>query len=113
MSAARGSPPSAVGQLIAYLHPATLRELAAVKERQDPARLARRQLTPVGVERLAEILLAGTMPTVGFWLRHRQTGPAAPPDDDADVDVTDESEAAVATVLHSFPDAVVEEEVFG
>ena len=49
----------------------TLRELAAVRERQDPARLARRQLTPEGQERLAEILARGDRPTIGFWRRYR------------------------------------------
>lgn len=50
---------------------ATLRELAAIKERQDPARLARQQLTPMGVDRLAEILARGDRPTIGFFRRYR------------------------------------------
>lgn len=57
--------------LVDQFDAATLRELAAVKERQDPARLARRQLSPAGVEILAEILIRGDRPTVGFFRRHR------------------------------------------
>jgi hypothetical protein len=51
------------------LSPTTLRELASLIERRDPALVARRQLSPEGLERLAEILLAGSSPTVGFWRR--------------------------------------------
>jgi hypothetical protein len=29
-----------------------------------------RELSPEGVERLAEILAAGSRPSLGFWLRH-------------------------------------------
>lgn len=54
-----------------HLEPGTLRALAAAIEGQDSRRVARRQLTPEGVDRLAEILLAGSRPTVGFWRRYR------------------------------------------
>jgi len=53
------------------LSPKTLRNLAAAIEGQDPQRAARHELTPEGVERLAEILLAGSQPTIGFWRRYR------------------------------------------
>lgn len=57
------------------LDPGHLRDLAAVIEWRSPAARARRELTPEGVERLAEILLAGDTPTLGFWKRHRKAQP--------------------------------------
>ncbi len=63
--------PAVIDLLVDQFDAATLRELAVIKERQDPARLARRQLTPEGVERLAEILVRGDRPTVGFFRRYR------------------------------------------
>ncbi len=59
---------------------ATLRELASLKERVDPERIARRQLTDDGVEKLSEILVRGDRPTIGFWTRYRAM-PAASPDE--------------------------------
>jgi hypothetical protein len=53
------------------LDPSTLRHLASAIEARSPEMVARRALTPEGVERLAEILLAGGKPTVGFWRRYR------------------------------------------
>ena len=61
----------AVAQILDHLDPSTLRELASVIEGQDPERRALRELTPEGVERLAEILIAGGRPTAGFWRRYR------------------------------------------
>ena len=61
----------ATEQILAYLDVPTLRELAAILEVRDPAMVARRSLTSEGVERLAEILLRGGKPTVGFWIRNR------------------------------------------
>ena len=63
--------PTAVEQILQYIDGPRLRELAAVKDRQDPVRLARRALTDEGVEKLADILLAGSSPTVGFLKRYR------------------------------------------
>ena len=60
---------------IAHLSPTTLRDLAAVIEWRSPAARARRELTPEGIERLADIYLAGSMPTCGFFLRHREPKP--------------------------------------
>lgn len=56
---------------LARLSPSTLRDLAAAIEGRDPQRVARRELSDEGVERLADILLAGSEPTVGFWRRYR------------------------------------------
>ncbi len=57
------------------LSPKTLRDLAAAIEWRSPQATARRELTPEGIERLADILLAGSAPTVGFFLRHRAVAP--------------------------------------
>ncbi|HXN62316.1 MAG TPA: hypothetical protein VN886_17865, partial [Acidimicrobiales bacterium] len=65
----RGLPPLQL--IVDQLDAKTLRELAAVRDRQDPARIARSQLTPEGVDRLAEILVKGDKPTLGFWRRYR------------------------------------------
>jgi hypothetical protein len=62
---------SAVAQILSYLDAPTLRHHASLKDAQDPQLVARRALTPQGVDRLAEILLAGGKPTVGFWRRYR------------------------------------------
>jgi hypothetical protein len=53
------------------LDPSTLRHLAAVIDARDPERVSRSRLSAEGVDRLADILLAGSRPTVGFWLRYR------------------------------------------
>jgi hypothetical protein len=57
--------------LLEHLAPSTLRHLAAAIEARDPEMVARRQLTEEGIERLADILLAGSVPTIGFWRRYR------------------------------------------
>jgi len=60
---------------IAHLSPETLRDLAAAIEWRSSAARARRALTDEGIERLADIYLAGSLPTVGFFLRHRRPTP--------------------------------------
>ncbi len=62
--------------LLARMDPTTLRDLghaliarAEAAEQADPRRKAYRNLTPEGIERLAEILASGSRPTVGFFLR--------------------------------------------
>ena len=57
--------------LLAHLSPETLRDLAAAIEYRSPNARARRQLTPEGIEKLADIFLAGSLPTVGFFRRFR------------------------------------------
>jgi len=57
------------------LGPRALRDLGhALIERARAAdaadRAGRRELTPEGVERLAEIIAGGSRPSLGFWLRH-------------------------------------------
>jgi hypothetical protein len=72
------------GAIPGSLGPRTLRHLghallarAQAMERTDPDRFAadRRELTPEGVERLAEIVAAGSRPSLGFFLRHRVEAP--------------------------------------
>jgi hypothetical protein len=65
--------PACRGAGIAHLSPRTLRDLAAAIEARTPGMRARRALTAEGIERLADILLAGTTPTVGFYRRHVRT----------------------------------------
>ena len=62
------------------MDPTTMRDLghaliarAEAAEEADPRRKAYRNLTPEGVERLAEILTVGDRPTIGFFLRNRRT----------------------------------------
>jgi hypothetical protein len=50
--------------------PEVLRELAAVIEKRDPARRARQSLTPESLEELADMLLAGKRPSLGWWVRN-------------------------------------------
>jgi hypothetical protein len=56
------------------LGPRTLRDLGhALIDRAraaEAADRAGRELTPEGVERLAEIIAGGSRPSLGFWLRH-------------------------------------------
>jgi len=54
------------------LSPGELRELASLLDERDPRRQANRQLSEEGINRLAEILAAGSRPTIGFWRRYGQ-----------------------------------------
>jgi hypothetical protein len=47
--------------------PGVLRELAALIESRDRSRRTRMELTPAALEELADMVLAGTRPTVGWW----------------------------------------------
>jgi hypothetical protein len=62
--------------ILERLDPATLRHLAAAIEGQDRELQARQRLTPEGAGRLADILLSGSKPTVGFWRRYGQVNDA-------------------------------------
>lgn len=57
--------------LIDICEPSDLRELAALKETNDPKRVARHGLDADGLTELADLLEAGRIPTVGWWRRHR------------------------------------------
>ena len=57
--------------VLTRLDPAILRELAAVIEYRSPEATARRELSLEGIERLADILMSGSTPTVGFWRKYR------------------------------------------
>jgi hypothetical protein len=67
-----GSGGSGVNTTIASLSPKLLRDLASAIEYRSPQAKARRDLTPEGVDTLADILLSGSRPTVGFFLRYRE-----------------------------------------
>ncbi len=54
---------------VMVLNPRTLRELACLIEAWSPQMKARAQLSEEGLERLADILLAGGKPTIGFFRR--------------------------------------------
>ena len=67
---------------IAELSPRTLEDLghallararAARKARPGAYVVARRGLTPEGIDRLVEIVAGGSHPTVGFFLRYRRS----------------------------------------
>jgi hypothetical protein len=59
-----------------HLNPRILRDLAAAIEARDPANIARGELTREGIEKLADIYLSGSQPTVGFWRRYRRSRPS-------------------------------------
>jgi hypothetical protein len=69
------APPGALragSRALLTLNPSTLRDLAAAIEWRSPAAVARRRLTPEGIERLAEILLAGERPAIGLFRRYKK-----------------------------------------
>ncbi len=60
-----------MSDLLTHLSPKTLHDLAAAIEYRSPAARARRALTDEGIERLADVLLSGSLPTVGLFTRYR------------------------------------------
>ena len=58
-------------QFLADLSPACLR-LAGAIEARDPGTVARRELDSDGITELADMLLRGDKPTIGWWRRHRK-----------------------------------------
>lgn len=50
---------------------ADLRHLAAAIEARSPTRRALRNLSPEAIEELAEMLVRGDSPTVGWFEKHR------------------------------------------
>ena len=55
-----------------------LKARARAIEATSPEMVARRELTPEGIEKLADIYLGGGKPTVGFWRRYRIRGDLGP-----------------------------------
>ncbi len=47
----------------------SLRHLASLMEQDRPSRARRRRLSEAGVEELAEMIVAGRVPTMGWWRR--------------------------------------------
>jgi hypothetical protein len=70
---ARGNVAVAV---LEHLSPRTLRDLAAALEARTPAVRARGTLPAEGVAELADILISGTAPTIGFYRRYLAERPA-------------------------------------
>ena len=56
--------------LIDTFSAADLRHLAYLKEASSPQLTARQRLDEAGVDELAEMLVAGRRPTLGWWRRH-------------------------------------------
>ncbi|HVA04761.1 MAG TPA: hypothetical protein VMU64_13575 [Acidimicrobiales bacterium] len=52
------------------LSPSDLRHLAAAIDGMDPAHQPRRRLTQEAAGELAEMLVAGKVPTIGWWRKH-------------------------------------------
>ena len=63
-------------RILEHLSPRTLRDLAAALEARTPAVQARGTLSAEGVDELADILVAGDSPTIGFYRRYLAAGPA-------------------------------------
>ena len=82
----RDAPPrgSVAEHVLEHLSPRTLRDLASAIEARTPAVQARRDLSAAGVDEPADILIAGTAPTIGFYRRYlaERPAPAARPLDD-------------------------------
>ena len=53
--------------VLEHLSPETLRDLAGAITARRPSMIARRRLTPEGIDKLADMLLAGQKPTIGFF----------------------------------------------
>jgi hypothetical protein len=50
--------------------PSTLRHVAAAMEARDPRLVARRRLSEASLCELADMILEGRTPTIGWWRRH-------------------------------------------
>jgi hypothetical protein len=56
--------------LVSQFTPEALRHLASVMEDESPGMVARRRLDETSVNALADILVKGEKPTVGWWSRN-------------------------------------------
>jgi hypothetical protein len=56
--------------MLLELDPRDLRDLAAAIEAQSPEARARARLTEDGRAELADLLIRGDRPTIGWWRRH-------------------------------------------
>ena len=63
--------------LVTLFTPDQLRHLAALKDADSPGMRARRHLDEASVDELADMLVAGKTPTIGWWRRHSPLGMAA------------------------------------
>ena len=76
-----GATPRTVPDLT-HLSPRTLRDLAAAIEARTPAVRGRDTLSPEGVDRLADILVSGSTPTIGFYRRYAPPPPHPRPSEE-------------------------------
>ena len=56
--------------LVSQFTPSALRELASLMEDTSPGMIARRRLSETSVNALAEFLVSGRTPTIGWWKNH-------------------------------------------
>jgi hypothetical protein len=63
-------PPDGVRHLLRHVSAQRLRELAALKDAETPARRRRAQLDDAALNELAAMLEHGATPTIGWWARH-------------------------------------------
>ena len=47
-----------------------LRHLAAIRDAESPSAIARRSLDEASVAELADMIVSGKTPTIGWWRRH-------------------------------------------
>ncbi|MGA7418610.1 MAG: hypothetical protein WBW80_11490 [Acidimicrobiales bacterium] len=56
--------------------PSELRHLAAIRDAESPRVVARQSLDEASVEELADMIVSGKRPTIGWWRRHSTNVPA-------------------------------------
>ena len=58
--------------LVSQFTASDLRHLASLMEAESPGMIARRDLSNASIEELADLLVSGGKPTIGFWRRHSE-----------------------------------------
>ncbi len=56
--------------IAASFEPGELRHLAAIQDAESPRVVARRSLDEQSIEELAELVVGGGIPALGWWRRH-------------------------------------------
>ena len=56
--------------LVSQFTASDLRHLASLMEAESPGMIARSRLSDASVDQLADLLVSGRKPTIGFWTRH-------------------------------------------
>jgi len=65
-------PTDGVRHLLRHVSAQRLRELAALKDAENPARRQRQALDDAAIEEMASMFERGDRPTIGWWQRHRR-----------------------------------------